>query len=186
MPFPSNGEDPPSTQEDVSASSAPSGANRADAVVSNTTPLITLGEIGLMDVLRQLYSEVWIPESVLGEYSRGREAHPERPDLLTLVWIRVQPVAAHAQLPASLDVGERDAIALALAVKASRILLDERAARAAATRFGLTITGSVGVLLAAKRRGLISMVTPYLNMLIGQGRYISPALYEQIVRQADE
>ncbi len=57
-------------------------------VVSNTTPLITLGEIGLLDALRQLYGVVWIPTTVLAEYQRGLPAHPNRPDLLTLSELR--------------------------------------------------------------------------------------------------
>lgn len=122
-------------------------------VVSNTTLVITLGEIGLIEALRNLYTEVVTPETVLSEYEHGRASHPLRPNLASLAWIRPQAAPAFPQLPSSLDEGERDAIALALSLHASRILLDERAARIVAARLGLTVTGSVGVLLGAKRRG---------------------------------
>ncbi len=155
-------------------------------VVSNTTPLITLAELGLLDVLRQLYDVVCVPPSVLAEYQYGRTAHPERPDLQAVPWMVVQPAPVDALLPATLDVGERDAIALARGLEASRILLDERAARAVAARLKLKVTGSAGVLLAARQLGLISAVRPYLDRMLAQGRYVSPRLYEQVLQQAGE
>jgi len=100
--------------------------------------------------------------------------------------VSVHSVATNPQVPASLDAGERDAIALALATQASKILLDERDALAVAARLHLTVTGSVGILLAATRQGIIRMVKPYLDEIIAQGRFISPALYEQIIQQANE
>lgn len=155
-------------------------------VVSNTTPLITLGEIGLLDVLRHLYGAIWIPPSVLAEYHQGRAAHPQRPDLQRLTWVRVQAAPDDPQVPASLDAGERDALALARALQASRILLDERQARAVAARLHVTVTGSAGVLLAAKQVGILPLVKPALDRIIAQGRYIGPNVYEQILRQAGE
>jgi predicted nucleic acid-binding protein len=155
-------------------------------VVSNTTPLITLDEIGLLDVVRQLYGTISIPPSVFAEYQRGRSAHPHRTDLQDIPWVMVRPAPADPLVPASLDAGERDAIALARASQASRILLDERSARAVATRLNLTVTGSAGLLLAAKHVGIIPLVKPYLDLIIAQGRFISPNIYEQVVRQAGE
>lgn len=155
-------------------------------VVSNTTPLITLGEIGLLDALGQLYGTVWIPPTALAEYQRGQSAHPQRPDLDSVSWLTVHPAPSDPLVPSSLDAGEHDAIALARAVQASRILLDERDARMAAMRLNLVVTGSVGVLLAAKHVGIILHVKPYLDRMLAQGRYISPSLYEQVMRQVGE
>ena len=167
-------------------SSPASSGTSLRPVVSNTTPLITLGEIGLLDVLRQLYGTVGIPPIVLAEYQHGRAAHPQRPDLRGVSRMTVQPVPTDPLVPMSLDAGERDAIALARAQQASRILLDDRAARAVATRLNLTVTGSAGVLLAAKQLGIISLVKPYLDLMVAQGRHIGPIVYEQVVRQAGE
>ena len=175
----------PQPQSTAPASPAPSGAS-LHPVVSNTTPLITLGEIGLLDVLRQLYGTLLIPPTVMVEYQRGRSVHPLRPDLQGVPWITVQSALADPLVPASLDAGERDAIALARALHAVRILLDERAARAVAVRLGLTVTGSAGVLLAAKQLGIIALVKPYLDQMVAQGRHIGPTIYEQVLRQAGE
>lgn len=195
MPSPSQGNDFNSSPVSPSApiqpaQTAPPSATPAGPsirpVVSNTTPLITLGEIGLLDALRQLYGAVWIPTTVLIEYQRGLPAHPNRPDLLALSWMRAQQASNDPLVPASLDAGERDAIALARAQQASRILLDERAARAVAARLNLTVTGSAGVLLAAKQVGIIPLVKPYLDGIVAQGRYLSSRVYEQVLRQAGE
>jgi predicted nucleic acid-binding protein len=155
-------------------------------VVSNTTPLITLGEIGLLDVLRQLYGTLWIPPSVFAEYQHGRSAHPQRPDLQGVSWVTVHSAPTDPSVPALLDAGERDAIALARASQATRILIDERNARAVAIRLNLTVTGSAGVLLAAKHIGIIPAVKPYLDLIVTQGRFISSTIYTQILRQAGE
>ena len=155
-------------------------------VDSNTTPLITLGEIGLLDALRSLYGAVWIPQSVLAEYQHGQAAHPQRPDLAGIPWLIVHVAPSDPLIPASLDAGERDAIALARVAQASRILLDERDARAVAMRFDLVVTGSVGVLLAAKQMGIIPLVKSYLDRVVAQVRNISSSLYEQVIRQAGE
>ncbi len=49
-------------------------------VISNTTPLITLAELGLLDLLRALYGLLWIPQAVFDEYQAGIATHPLRPD----------------------------------------------------------------------------------------------------------
>ena len=82
-----------------------------DPVVSNTTPLIKLVGVGLLDLLPTLYQEIHIPETVFTEYQTGRAKHPGSPDLATLSWIIVHTVASDPAVPASLDAGEAEAIA---------------------------------------------------------------------------
>jgi len=106
----------------------------ANPVVSNTTPLITLGEVELLDSLHLIYGEIWIPQAVFDEYQRGLVAHPQRPDVQGLVWVTVHPVLPDPLVPLSLDLGEREAIALARAHQARLVLIDERQARGVAMR----------------------------------------------------
>lgn len=191
MPCPSDSDAPdkPASYLEGSTKDTPLLAAAAESeshVVSKTTPLITLGEISLLYALHELYGEVWIPDTVFAEYERGRTAHPQRPYLREFAWMSVHPVTKNSQIPTSLDAGERDAIALALSIRAPRILLDERHARAVAIRLRLTVTGSIGIVLAAKRRGIIDLVKPLLDEIIAQGRFIGPDLYDQILRQAHE
>jgi hypothetical protein len=163
-----------------------SGVRSPDPVVSNTTPLITLVGIGLLDLLPTLYHEIHIPEAVFTEYQAGRVQHPGSPDLATLSWTTVHTVALDPAIPASLDAGEAQAIALARTLNARLLLLDERHGRAVAERLGLPVAGSLTVLLEAKQQGHVPLVAPIIDQMIAQGRRISPRLRDEVLRRAGE
>jgi uncharacterized protein len=162
------------------------GVRSPDPVVSNTTPLIKLVGVGLLDLLPTLYHEIHVPEAVFTEYRAGRAQHPGSPDLATLSWIIVHTVAPDPAVPTSLDLGEAQTIALARALSARRILLDERRGRAVAERLGLPVIGTMTVLIEAKRQGHISLVAPIIDQMIAQGRRISPQLRAEVLRRAGE
>ena len=153
-------------------------------VVSNTTPLISLVGIGQLDLLHQLYGAIWIPTAVLAEYQAG--AQPSHPNLAAIPWIVVHTVVVEPTLAAMLDPGEAEAIALARAVQARVVILDELRGRRVAQQAGLPLIGSLGVLLRAKQVGLITTVAPLIHAMIGQGRRISPALQARIMAAAGE
>lgn len=86
-----------------------------------------------------------------------------------------------------LDPGEANAIVLAIELQATQLLIDERLGRTEAKRQGLRITGILGVLLAAKRQGLIPVVRPILERLIGEANFrISNQLYDETLALAEE
>ena len=127
-------------------------------VVSDTSPICYLVQIGYIDLLPALFSEILIPLAVSSEL-----AHPGAgPALQT--WIQSPPawlqIVRSPQAPLFADLnrlhpGERDAISLALQAEADLILLDERKARQMAQSRGLTVSGLLGVLGLAAERGLI-------------------------------
>lgn len=151
-------------------------------VVSNTTPLIALSVIGHLDVLRALYTEILIPPAVHAEIMAGRIKHAGAIELNHAPWIRVVSLkdTRRASLLVDLDRGEAEAIALALELDASLLLVDERLARRYAQRVGLSISGTLGVLLKAKERGFIAELRPLIQRLL-EGRIY---LGEDIVRKA--
>ena len=150
-------------------------------VVSNTSPLIALEQIGQLSVLHALFERICIPPAV------AHEAQPTVPVLPA--WIEQhhldQPLGARV-LNASLGAGESEAIGLAMELGARRVLLDERQARRLAVILGLEVTGTLGVLLAAKQRGLLTEIKPWLEALIRHEFRISEALLEQVLRSAGE
>lgn len=164
----------------------PSSGSPGNPLVSNTTPLITLVGIGLLDLLPALYQKVQIPEAVLREYQVGRSRFPGSPDLAALSWLTVHTTAPDPALLATLDAGEAEAITLARAIHAGLLLLDERHARAVATQLGLPVAGSLTILLQAKQQGLVPLIAPMLDQMIAQGRRISPQLRAVVLSRAGE
>jgi uncharacterized protein len=101
-------------------------------------------------------------------------------------WIAVHTALPDADVPATLDAGEAEAISLARANGARLILIDEQRGRAAAKRLGLAVAGSIAVLLEAKAQAIVPMIRPYLDQMVAQGRRISPRLYGQALSLAGE
>ncbi|MGH2458281.1 MAG: DUF3368 domain-containing protein [Chloroflexota bacterium] len=157
-----------------------------EPVVSNTTPLITLAGVGLINVLPALYGKVWIPDVVYEEYRVGQGRDPARPDLDHLPWLLVHPIAPDSEVTETLDAGEAAAIALARACHARLILLDEQRGRREAARLGLPVAGSLAVLIAAKEQGLISAVAPILDQIMAQGRWVGVDLRARVLGLAGE
>ena len=159
-------------------------------VVSNTSPIFYLSTIGQLDLLRQLYNEILIPTTVFNEITNVGNTDVSARVVPELSWIKTQSAADRAlvrTLSKELDPGEAEAIALAVELKADRLLIDERLGRSAALRLGLKITGVLGILVAAKRNNLIQEVKPLLDILIDRvGFWIDEQLYTEVLQAADE
>jgi uncharacterized protein len=89
-------------------------------------------------------------------------------------------------LRACLDPGESEALSLALELSAERLILDERPARHVAQGLGLPIVGVLGILLAAKEKGLTPTARPILDAPVKNGFRLTPDLYEWLLIEAGE
>lgn len=85
-----------------------------------------------------------------------------------------------------LDLGESEAIVLANNIDADLIIIDERKARRIAKDIGLNVTGTLGILVEAKQRGLVKELKPLLDKLIKNKIRISKKLYQDILELANE
>lgn len=152
--------------------------------MTNTTPLITLAGIELLELLPRLYGEIWAPRVVVDEYQV--KAPPTEPDLTQASWLKViDGVSIDPTLPL-LDAGEAAALSLAQMSGARLVLLDERKARRIATRMGLPIAGTLAVLLRAKQQGIIAVLRPYIIQMQNQGRRFHPDLITRLLTEAGE
>ncbi len=108
----------------------------------------------------------------------------------TAAWVRQHPVnnpPLVASLRLELDLGEAEAIALAMEEDAKLLLIDERRGRLVAQRLGLSVTGLIGVLLLARKRGLVDSIRPSLDDLRRvAGFWISDALYRRVLQESGE
>jgi predicted nucleic acid-binding protein len=160
------------------------------SVVSNASPLISLARIGKLDLLRQLYDELFIPEAVWHEVVIEGVGQPGADEVKAATWIKTQSVTntplVHA-LRQELDAGEAEAIVLTLETQAELLLMDERVGREVARHLGLRYTGLIGVLVEAKHKGVLSAVTPQLDELRNiAGFRISDALYVRVLQDEGE
>lgn len=160
------------------------------SIVSNASPLINLARIGRLDLLRQLYGELSIPEAVWHEVVVQGTGQPGADEVKAATWIKRQAVTNQALVRAlqqELDAGEAEAIALALEVEAELLLMDEHLGRETARHLGLRYTGLIGVLIEARRKGLIGAVKPLLDALRDiAGFRVSDALYERVLQDEGE
>jgi predicted nucleic acid-binding protein len=150
------------------------------SVVADASVLLALAILDRLDLLRDLFQQLIIPPTVSVEVSRTL---PQLPD-----WIRViQPRAVTVTRDSiGLHQGELEAIALALDVHASLLILDDLRARRHAVGLGLAIVGTAGVLVMAKRSSLLPAVREPLDALRRRGFRLRQDVYEQILIDAGE
>lgn len=127
-------------------------------VISDTSPITTLIQIGKVDLLHKLYGEILIPEAIRDELFLS---HPALPEFFQCV--PVNNHAAVARLLSELDAGESEAIVLAKEHAADILLMDEIKGRKIAAREGICFVGLLGVLAQAKLNNLIPSVGAVLT-----------------------
>jgi hypothetical protein len=156
-------------------------------IVSDTSPVTNLIQIGKLDLLRELYQRIIIPPAVFSElaFLENQKALLEKED-----WIEPRELGDRSLMPELLervDKGEAEAIALAIELKADFLLIDEQTGRAVAEEYGLKITGVLGVLVKAKQQGLIGEVKTCMEMLRDEAGFrIHPKLFEGILKMVGE
>lgn len=151
-------------------------------VVANAGPLIALAQIGQLHILPALYGQIHIPSAVRKEVLADGRERPGAVEIGAAPWIRIDHVrdrTAVQLLLDRLDAGESAAIVLALELKADLLLMDEARGRRIAEARGLSKTGTVGILIAAKQHGLLPAVTSLLDSLLAAGFRLSAELYRQ-------
>lgn len=120
-------------------------------VVSNTSPVIFLSKIGSLELLDQCFSATFIPEAVLLELR-----DQPLPAFIQMSAISVYGNAFVSGALGRLHRGELEAMILAQEINADLVVMDDFLARKKAKRLGLRVIGTVGILLLAHRRGLLS------------------------------
>jgi uncharacterized protein len=163
----------------------------SDLIVADASPLIGLAQIGLLPLLRDLYSKILIPPKVYDELQipLQRPGYEALAAALDEAWISVEtphPTAHFEEVKETLgESGEAEAIALA-EERDTDLLIDEKRGRAVAISRGLRIVGTGAVLLLAKERGLIGRVADALDQLASHSYRIAPSLRTRLLQKAGE
>ena len=159
--------------------------------VSNSSPLIGLSGIGSLDLLHKLFGAIHIPQAVYDEVVVKGRGRPGAHEVDGAHWIIRHAVAdkqAVSELrdKSGLEQGESEAIMLALELNATLIILVDRSARRRAKELQLCVNGTLGVLVLAKEKHLLTSVKQHMDALRLTGIYISPAVYDDVLQGAGE
>ena len=156
-------------------------------VISNNGPLVALWGFDLLFLLRDLYTEIWIPREVEKEFL-ATEKKSRQEALNNAPWVKIVDLRnpQSGSVDRRLDPGEAEVFALADEHDARLIIIDEHKARQEASKIGLSFKGTVGVLLEAREEGLIDEIKPLLIALKQNGIYLSESVITDALRDAGE
>jgi predicted nucleic acid-binding protein len=160
--------------------------------VTNAGPLIYLALLGRFSLLQQVVKELYIPEAVFNEVvlqGAGQPGANETREAVERGWLMrssVQNRIAVEALLSGLDLGEAEVIISARENGIGQVLLDDRAARAIAKGMGLSVIGTIGILLFAKELGIEIDMKQDLDLLMQHNFRISSDLYQKLTTEQQE
>jgi uncharacterized protein len=157
-------------------------------VICNTSPLQYLHQINQLHLLPAIVGKIIVPTAVVTEIETGHRAAVDLPDLSRLEWVVSRTPISQSALPliADLGPGETEALMLALEIPGAAVILDDMLARQVAQSLDLPLTGTLGILLDAKRSGLIAEVRPLLEQLHRLRFHLSQKTYQAVLKLANE
>ena len=159
------------------------------SAVVNSTPIISLHSIDRLDLLKKMYDKIYIPYAVYEEVCLDGDTAIDENLLMSysnFSIVRVSNVEAGRYLKTSLHKGEIETIILANELRIDLCIIDDQIARKHAKFLGLTVTGTLGLLIKGKERGLVERVVPLMDSLIKNGIYIGNKLYADVRRMVNE
>lgn len=159
----------------------------ADAAVVNASPLIFLARSQHLDLLQGFAQTVWVPAPVASEILRRGHHDITAQAIETTPWLITHPAPdiPPAILEWRLGAGESATLALAHAHNID-VIIDDLAGRKCAASLGIPVRGTLGILLAAKQRGVISAARPVIEDLMAAGLYLSRRVLEQALQRVGE
>ncbi len=157
-------------------------------VIVNTSPLLYLHQVGYLELLQNLYGEILTPPGVIQELAVGKNQGINVPDINAYEWILITPVKSTSLIPVIIDLGQGEAEVLALGLEnpSSLLIFDDQLARRIAKIYQLKYTGTLGVLVKAKKLGYLSSISPVITTLRQQGMWLTDNIINDILRLAGE
>lgn len=147
-------------------------------VITDASCFIILHKIDGLDLLHQLFSTILTTPEIAEEYGINL------PEWVTVISVRDKKL--QNDLAQVVDPGEASAIALAHEIESNFLITDDLQARKLAAKLGLTIIGTLGVLLRAKQKSLIVLLAPYLEKISKTNFRISSELIDRVLKEAGE
>jgi predicted nucleic acid-binding protein len=154
--------------------------------VSNTTPIISLSSIGKIQILKDLFQEIIIPQAVYDEIKVKQGYGYNEVDLSFITVQTIQNTEREKFLLEQLDAGEVQAIVLSEEINANNTIIDENTGYIIAKESGLNVIRTLSILLKAKEVEIITEIKPLLDEMISKGRWYSNHVYYSFLKKANE
>ena len=154
-------------------------------VVSDASPIFSLAVIGHLELLEDLFQEIYIAEAVWVEITRDNTT-AYFAQIFSFFQHKVKHIQGMNELTFVMDYGESESVVLYRELKADFLLIDDRKARKYAENMGIECIGTLGVLIKAKSTGLIGELRPIFQSLIENKRYYSKILLNSLLKRFDE
>jgi predicted nucleic acid-binding protein len=158
----------------------------AERIVVNASPLIVLSRAGRIDLLTLVGTPIHVPESV----SREVRVHSDEAarTLETVAWLQTVPDVELIPLVRGWDLGAGESAVLewALVNRPTRAVIDDYAARKLANVLDVQVTGTLGLALLARQRGMVPLARPLVEQLATAGLYLSRPVVERALRLVGE
>ena len=158
-------------------------------VVCDSTILIGLAKIGRLDLLREVFSKISVPEEVFHEVVEKGAGKTGSKSIKDARWIEIIPIKDRTQvdlLMISLEKGEAEVLTLAKQLGADLILVDEQKARKSAVIAGYDVMGLLGLFILAKKLGLIDQIRPLIGELRKKKFRVSDRVVLETLKRAGE
>lgn len=157
-------------------------------VICNTSPFQYLHQLDQLNILPALAEIIYTPIAVKEELEIGRAIGVDLPDITKFDWVTIQKPLGLSALPLIPDLGpgESEVLMLALETPDSIVILDDLLARRVAESLELQLTGTLGLLIDAKKSGLIPKIRPLLDRLQTLRFRILPITYQSVLKIANE
>ncbi len=160
----------------------------ADKAIINASPLIFLSRSRHLDLLRAFADEIWVPEPVTTEIlHRGQHDITARAIEQT-EWLITKPVSSISTTVTEwrLGAGESSVLALASEHPGTEAIIDDLAGRKCAASLNIPVRGTLGIVLIAKKRGLIPQARPVIEDMMTAGLYLSRKVVDEALRRVGE
>jgi len=156
--------------------------------IINASPLILLGKIALLELLPRLTTNMLVPAGVIAEIQQGTANDTARQWLSQAPqnWIMEVPHIHPVVAAWNLGQGESEVLSFATFNPGYTVVIDDLAARNCAISLHLPMLGTLGILLMAKKDGLLDQITPFVKALQTVGMRLSPSLISKVLTLAGE
>jgi predicted nucleic acid-binding protein len=156
--------------------------------VINASPLIFLSRGNYIELLHSFADRILVPEPVASEIQAKGPQNQTAQVIDSIPWFETVPVSCVPDviLEWGLGIGESSVIAYAYQHPGIDVIIDDLAGRKCATCFGIPVRGTLGIVLVAKKRGLIPKARPILEHLIQNGLYLSKQILDEALQRVGE